>query len=125
MSENIYWVYEGLIIDRDLVNKKIGEIVAHVKANEVGALAYEYCLNEDESMLTIYERYANNEAVLAHGENMQPYLYFFEDAVQVKKFIVFGRVSDQVKELLSGFGAEFQKPLSGFVRQDRMVNLSG
>ena len=23
MSENIYWVYEGLIIDRDLVNKKI------------------------------------------------------------------------------------------------------
>ena len=36
MSENIYWVYEGLIIDRDLVNKKIGEIVAHVKANEVG-----------------------------------------------------------------------------------------
>ena len=116
MSDNIYWVYEGLIIDRDLVNKKIGEIVAHVKANEVGALAYEYCLNEDESMLTIYERYANNEAVLAHGENMQPYLYFFEDAVQVKKFIVFGRVSDQVKELLSGFGAEFQKPLAGFVR---------
>ena len=116
MNENIYWVYEGLIIDRDLVNKKIREIVAHVKANEVGALAYEYCLNEDESMLTIYERYANNEAVLAHGENMQPYLYFFEDAVQVKKFIVFGRVSDQVKELLSGFGAEFQKPLAGFVR---------
>ena len=67
-------------------------------------------------MLTIYERYANNEAVLAHGENMQPYLYFFEDAVQVKKFIVFGQVSDQVKELLSGFGAEFQKPLAGFVR---------
>ena len=116
MSENIYWVYEGLIIDRDLVNKKIGEIVAHVKANEVGALAYEYCLSEDESMLTIYERYANNEVVLAHGENMQPYLYFFEDAVQVTKFIVFGRVSDQVKELLSGFGAEFQKPLAGFVR---------
>ena len=53
MSENIYWVYEGLIIDRDLVNKKIGEIVAHVKANEVGALAYEYCLSEDESMLPI------------------------------------------------------------------------
>ena len=58
----------------------------------------------------------NGRAVLAHGENMQPYLYFFEDAVQVKKFIVFGRVSDQVKELLSGFGAEFQKPLAGFVR---------
>ena len=39
MSENIHWVYEGLIINRDLGNEKIGEIVAHVKANE-GALIY-------------------------------------------------------------------------------------
>jgi len=116
MSDNIHWVYEGLIINRDLVYEKIGEIVAHVKANEVGALMYEYFLNENETMLTIYERYANNGAVLAHGDNMQPYIYFFEEAVQVKKFIVFGPVSAQVKELLSGFGAEFQKPLAGFVR---------
>ena len=36
--------------------------------------------------------------------------------MSTKKFIVFCRVSDQVKELLSGFGAEFQKPLAGFVR---------
>ena len=105
-----------MIINRDLVNEKIGEIVAHVKANQVGALMYEYCINEDEDMLTIYERYANNEAVLAHGANIQPYVYFFEEAVQFKKFSVFGPVSAQVKELLSGFGAEYQKPLAGFVR---------
>ena len=67
-------------------------------------------------MLTIYERYANHESVLTHSENMQPYLYLFEDAEQVKKFIVFSPVSDQDRELLSGFGAEFQKPLAGFVR---------
>ena len=41
MSDNVHWVHESLIINRDLVNEKIGEIVAHVKANEVGALAYE------------------------------------------------------------------------------------
>ena len=97
-------------------DEKLEEIVAHVKENEVGALAYEYCLNEDESMLTIYERYANNQSVLAHGENMQPYIYFFDEAVRVKKFIVFGPVNNQVRELLSGFGAEFQTPLAGFVR---------
>lgn len=67
-------------------------------------------------MLTIYERYANHESVLTHSENMQPYLYLFEDAVQVKKFIVLSPVSDQVRELLSGLGAEFQKPLAGFAR---------
>ena len=67
-------------------------------------------------MLTIYERYANSQSVLAHGENMQPYIYFFDEAVRVKKFIVFGPVNNQVKELLSGFGAEFQTPLAGFVR---------
>ena len=67
-------------------------------------------------MLTIYERYAHHESVLTHSENMQPHLYLFEDAVQVKKLIVFSPVSDQVRELLSGFGAEFQKPLAGFAR---------
>jgi len=116
MSDEIYWVYEGAIVNRTLVDEKLEEIVAHVKKNEAGALAYEYCLNEDESMLTIYERYRNNQAVLDHGENMQPYVYFFDEAVQVKKFIVFGPVNGQVKELLSGFGAEFQTPLAGFVR---------
>ena len=105
-----------MIINRDLVNEKIGEIVAHVKANQVGALMYEYCINEDEDMLTIYERYASNEGVLAHGANIQPYVYFFEEVVQLKKFIAFGPVSAQVRELLSGFGVEFQKPLAGFVR---------
>ena len=116
MDGVIHWVYEGTIVNRALVDEKLEEIVAHVKENEVGALAYEYCLNEDESMLTIYERYANNQSVLAHGENMQPYIYFFDEAVKVKKFIVFGPVNNQVKELLSGFGAEFQTPLAGFVR---------
>jgi len=119
MSDFIHWVYEGTIVNRKLVDEKLEEIVAHVKENEPGALAYEYCLNEDESKLTIYERYLDNQAVLAHGNNMQPYFYFFEDAVQVTKFIVFGNVNDEVKEILAGFGAEFQKPLAGFVRQER------
>jgi len=116
MNSAIHWVYEGKIVNREIVDDKLEEIVAHVKANELGALAYEYCLNEDESRLTIYERYIDNNAVLAHGENMQPYIYFFEDAVHVTKFIVFGPANDEVKELLNGFGAEFQKPLAGFVR---------
>ena len=34
----------------------------------------------------------------------------------MKKFIVSGPFSAQAKELLSGFGAEYQKPLAGFVR---------
>ena len=118
MDGVIHWVYEGTIGNRALVVEKLEEIVAHVRENEVRALAHEYCLDEDQNMLTIYERYANNQADLAHGENMQPYIYFFDQAVRVKKFIVFGPVNNQVKELLSGFGAEFQTPLAGSVRQE-------
>ena len=65
MNSTIHWVYEGTIVNREIVDDKLEEIVAHVKANEPGALAYEYCLNEDESRLTIYERYIDNNAVLA------------------------------------------------------------
>lgn len=53
--------------------------------NEPGTLAYEYSLNEDESMLAIYDRYVDNIALLAHGESMQSFIYLFKDAVQVTK----------------------------------------
>ena len=98
------------------MDEKLTKIVAHVKANEPSALAYEYFLNEDETKITIYERYENNGVVLANGANLEPYFSFFEDAVQVTKFIVFGAVTNEVREVLSGFGAEFQTPLAGFVR---------
>ena len=41
MDAVIHWVYEGTIVNRALVDDKLEEIVAHVKENEVGALAYE------------------------------------------------------------------------------------
>ena len=53
--------------------------------NEPGTLAYEYSLNEDESMLAIYDRYVDNIALLSHGESMQSFIYLFKDEVQVTK----------------------------------------
>ena len=41
MSKNIYWVYEGEILDRSLVREKLGEIVHHVRRNEPGSVGYE------------------------------------------------------------------------------------
>ena len=117
MSKNIYWVYEGEILDRSLVREKLAEIVHHVRRNEPGALAYEYFLSQDEKRLSIYERYADSDAVLAHGANMEPYYFFFEEAVKVTKFLVFGPVSEEAKAMLSGFNAEFQSPLEGFTRE--------
>ena len=46
---------------------------------------------------------------------MQLHVYFFDKAVQVKEFIVFGSVISVLKELLPGFGAEFQTPLAGWI----------
>lgn len=117
MSKNIYWVYEGEILDSSLVVEKLAEIVQHVRRNEPDALSYEYFLSQDEKRLSIYERYADGDAVLAHGANMEPYYYFFEEAVKVTIFLVFGPVYEEAKEMLSGFNAEFHSPLEGFARE--------
>ena len=78
MSKNIYWVYEGEILDMSLVREKLAEIVHHVRRNEPGALAYEYFLSQDEKRLSIFERYADSDAVRAHGANMEPYYFFLK-----------------------------------------------
>ena len=48
---------------------------------------------------------------------MEPYNYFFEDAVKVTLFLVFDPVSEEAKKMLDGFNAEFQSPLEGFSRE--------
>tara|TARA_E500000081_G_C6039548_1_gene308571 strand:+ start:581 stop:934 length:354 start_codon:yes stop_codon:yes gene_type:complete len=116
MKEEIYWVAEMAIINRELVDEKLKKIVDHVKTNEAGALVYEYYFSEDEKRLSIFERYANSDAVLAHIENMQPYFSFFEKGVKVESMIVFGPASREVREFLSRNGAKFQKPAEGFRR---------
>jgi len=118
-TENVYW-----LLVCDVKNGKLGELKSlldqmeeDTKANEPGALAYEFWVSDDESTAHLYERYADSDATLTHLEGFgKNYAERFMGVVTPKKFLVYGNADERVQKALSGMGAVFHKSLGGFTR---------
>lgn len=119
MSDTISWMLELNIKPGELDNMKalMKEMVEATRANEPGALNYEWFISEDEKTCHIYERYANSAAVMTHlgnfGRNFaKRFVAVFEPTSQV----VYGNPNDELRKVLAKAGAVFMGPLDGFSR---------
>jgi quinol monooxygenase YgiN len=114
MTENIYWTIDATIKDGHLAALK-SHVAKMVKltATEAGALDYDFWLNEDETRLFIYERYANSEAAIAHLQNVGPHLGPFLEAVDMQPIVILGHLSSAGKEAFAAFKATHTSFLAG------------
>jgi quinol monooxygenase YgiN len=118
MSQAVSWnlqlaVREGRL---DALKLLMEEMVEATQA-ETGALVYEWFLSEDGTVCHIYERYRDDEAVMAHlGSFGANFADRFMDCLEPASFHVYGNPSDEARAVLGGFGAAFLGPLGGFVR---------
>jgi quinol monooxygenase YgiN len=119
MSDHIEWVLEmgihsGCAGD---IPALVSDMVAHTRANEPGALVYEYYLSPDKSRCTVIERYADSEAVMTHLMHFQDqFADRFFATFKPTRFTVYGPANDEVRAALSGMGATFEDKLNGFNR---------
>lgn len=119
MSDIIEWVLEMRVQEgqADNVQPLLDEMVAATKADEPGALHYEYYMNADRSTCTVLERYADNAAVMAHLGNFgAKFAERFLAAFAPERFTVYGPANDEVRTALVGFGATHQEMVAGFHR---------
>jgi len=119
MSDIIEWVLEMRVQDgqADNVQPLLDEMVAATKADEPGAIHYEYYMPEDRSTCTVLERYADNAAVMAHLGNFgAKFADRFLAAFAPERFIVYGPANAEVRAALAGFGAEHREMVAGFHR---------
>ena len=118
MSEEVSWSLELAIKPGqiDVVRTLIPEMVDSTQ-NEAGALIYEWSINDEESVIHSYDRYADSEAVLEHlstfGERFAERLLAAADPTG---FVVYGSPTDRAREALDDFGAVYMKSLAGFAR---------
>lgn len=119
MGDHIEWVLEmdiqqGRSAD---VAPLVTEMVNSTRAQEPGALVYDYFLNADQSRCTVIERYADNDAVLTHLENFGAHFAerFFAVFAPVR-FSVYGPANEEVRSTLSPMGATFEDRIVGFSR---------
>ena len=119
MNGNIFWMFEVAIKQGELDNFKalMGEMVALTKAAEPNTLNYEWYISEDEMSCHIYERYADNAALLTHltsfGKN---FASRFTDIATPKRMDVYGNASEEVVAGLQGLGPTYFTPIGGFTR---------
>lgn len=119
MGNEVFWVLELSVIDGKAgeLSALITEMSQATQDSEPGTLNYEWFLNEDKSKCTIYERYADSEALLIHLGNFGAnFAERFMSILTIDSFKVFGPASDQVMEALSAFGATYMGYAGGFNR---------
>ena len=118
MSDNVFFI-AGLAIrpgQLDAFKALMHDMVEATKANEPGALNYEWFISEDGTTCHIYERYADSAAVMAHMGNFAAFGARWEATVEMKGATAYGTPSDEARALLAGMGGTLMGPLGGFAR---------
>ena len=119
MRDEIYWVvtasmHPGKFEEfKDVVTGLVAE--TH---NESGSLAYDYSVNEEETVIQIFESYRDSEAVVHHVTKTFPqFAERFTDCVNIEGFVVYGEPNPAAREILDGFGSTYMSPFEGFTRK--------
>ena len=117
MSTHISWLLQ-VTIQPGKLNDFRGvahDLIENSKV-EPGTLDYEWHLTADQSACHIFERYADNDAVLKHIASFAPYAPRFLEACYPTRFDIYGDPSAAVKEALADFRPNYYTDLGGFSR---------
>jgi quinol monooxygenase YgiN len=119
MSEIIEWVLEMEVRDGqgDQVQPLLDDITKAALVDEPRTLHCEFYMSDDRRSCTVLERYADNDAVMAHfaqfgGRFAERFTQLFIPA----RLTVYGPANDSVMMALAGFGATRMDRVAGFQR---------
>lgn len=118
MSEPIAWILqlsvrEGRYEDLEALMRGM---VESTRA-ETGTRNYEWFVSDDKATCHLYERYAGNDAALAHIANFGTnFAERFMNLLEPTGFFLYGKPSDEVRGVLDGMGVAYLRPFGGFSR---------
>ncbi|PTW62283.1 quinol monooxygenase YgiN [Breoghania corrubedonensis] len=119
MSEHIHWMLELALKEgaADDLKALMREMVDATKADEPGALIYEWFIDEAETSVHIYERYADSAATMVHLNNFgTKFAARFMELVKPTRMTVYGAPDETVSAALKRLNATFMSEIGGFAR---------
>lgn len=119
MSDTISWNLRLAIADGKLdeVKALAVEMGEATKRDEPGTLVYEWFVTDDGTQCHTNERYADNDAAMAHIGNFgAKFAGRFLELLTPVSLDVYGPASDAVKEGLAAFGPVYLQQVGGFGR---------
>jgi quinol monooxygenase YgiN len=118
MDKQVSWLVEVEVKQGQLdAFKQLVSDMVESTSPEPGTLSYEWFISDDGTLVHIYERYADSEALLTHFQGfLDKFAERFSAAVDLKRFAVYGEASDEAREALAALNPIFLGTLGGFVR---------
>lgn len=119
MTGHVYWIFDLEIKEGvyDAFEALMKEMVEATKADEPGALNYEWSVSEDKKTCHILERFESSEAALIHMGNFgSKFAGRFMEVLKPKKITIYGHPSEKVLNGLSRMGAVHMPSVGGFSR---------
>ncbi len=118
MDDQVSWQLEMTVKPGELDNLKalIKEMVESSRA-EPGTLNYQWCISDDNTTVHNFDRYSDSAAAKTHLDGfLANYAGRYMAAVDTTRLTVYGAPSDEVKEILNGFGGVYYGLIEGFTR---------
>jgi quinol monooxygenase YgiN len=102
MSEEIHWLLEVEILPGKLdeFESVARDLIASTQP-EPGTVNYEWYFNADKTACHIYERYANNAALITHVNGFGKFAERFMQACRPTRFNVYGMINEEAKAHLA------------------------
>lgn len=119
MDKKIFWVLDTEIKDgkTDEVKSLMNEMIDFTQKNEPGAVHYEWFINSDNKKCTLFEHYSDSDAAMVHlnsfGKNFG---MKFMSLLAVKKYVVFGKPDESLKNALDKLGCIYMESIGGFTK---------
>jgi quinol monooxygenase YgiN len=118
MSNKVHWTLEWTVNEGKLEELKtvLGDIIAHVGANEPGTIIYEHHLTPDDKKLFSYEAFSDAAGAMAHLQSTGPKLGPLMGCVTPVEVRAFGEVPEDLRAALADFKPTYMNKLGTFVR---------
>jgi (4S)-4-hydroxy-5-phosphonooxypentane-2,3-dione isomerase len=116
METEIAWLPEWTVKSGavESVRALLEEMVASARS-EAGTLNYAVYVSEDGQMITFYERYTDEAAVLAHQARFgERFAERAMEAMTCTRITVLGSLGEEVRKTISGCHPIYLQPFSGF-----------
>lgn len=113
LSENIIWVIEDKIKDKEKYNIAMEKLTT-AAFEEEGTLKHEWTIGEDGETIQVYERYKNADAAMGHLKTWTKYGHLYMDATEITRFVVFSNLTNELKNAVAGLNPIYMKPYGGF-----------
>ena len=109
MDNDLFWLFTLKIRPGklDAFKRLVSQIVLATH-EEPGTLAYQYAVNDDQTIVHIYERYRNSEAFVVHVElTFAAYAEEFLSLVWIESLVVYGAPNAEARKALDTFDATY------------------